>query len=175
MIVNYNNSTYNELLFEQIQFNGGELDSMIINDLIKSFSGDRERMVGLYDRYKGETPIKKKQLPDYMKKNNKLAHDFRGNIIQQGVGSLVGTPISYTFDRTKYTDAQIIPIDTSIDGFNKTNNIELLDINTCSYMSICGQSGRLLFIDKNGVLRIMNIKPWEFLLVEEDLGHFYHG
>ena len=158
-------ATYNNLLYEKISFNNAELDSKIINDLIKTFKPDRERMIGLWNRYKGQVPIKDRTMPDNYKKNNKIANDYRGTIISQVVGYMYGSPIVYAFDQAKYTDAQDIDIRKYIDNFNKLNNIPDLDAITGEMASVCGYGSRLLYIDLYGLLRIMNWKPWETIFV----------
>lgn len=158
-------NTYNNLLLEKINFNQGELDSIIINDLIKTFEPDRTRMIGLWDRYKGQVPIKNKKMPDYYKQNNKLASDFRGYITQQGLGYTLGSPIVYNFDSNPYQSKDIIEIRKTIDSFNKINDVELLDLTACELSSVCGYAARLLYIDVNGILRAMNLNPWETIFV----------
>ena len=158
-------ATYNNLLFEKIEFNQGELDSQIIKDLIKTFEPDRERMIGLWNKYKGVVPILEKTMPDSYKKNNKLANDFRGIIVTQVVGYLWGIPIVYTFDQSRYDENQSQNIKLAIEEFNKTNNIEQLDSITGEYASVCGYGSRLFYIDINGILRTMNVAPWETIFV----------
>jgi len=158
-------ATYNNLLFEKIKFNNDELDSIIINDLIKTFEPDRNRMIGLWDRYKGQVPIKSRQMPDTYKKNNKLANDYRGTIVSQVVGYMYGIPIVYSFDHTPYNETQSNEIKTTIDNFNKLNSIADLDAVTGEYSSVCGYGSRLYYIDVNGLLRTMNLNPWETIFV----------
>lgn len=157
--------TYNNLLFEKITFNNGELDSIIINDLIKQFSGERERLSGLWARYKGDVPILKKTVADYYKKNNKLVNNFRQEIIGQSVGYTFGNPIVYTFNKEKYSETDVKQIEDAITSFNKLNDVEKLDMETGEYSSVCGYGARLYYLDKDGLLRTMNLNPWEVIFV----------
>lgn len=156
---------YNNLLFEKIKFNNSELDSRIINDLIKTYRPERERMIGLWERYKGEVPIKNKKVSSNYKKNNKLSNPYRQQIISQVVGYMFGIPIVYSIDESNYTEQASTNIKKSIDYFNKINNIADLDAVTGEYASVCGYGSRLLYIDINGILRAMNINPWETIFV----------
>jgi len=158
-------ATYNNLLFEKIEFNQGELDSIIINDLIKTFEPERTKMIKLWGEYKGEVAIKNKTMPDVYKKNNKLPNPFRETIISQVLGYLWGVPIVYTFDQSKYDENQTAEIKSAIEGFNKTNDVELLDTITAEWMSVCGYGSRLYYLDKNGTLRSMNVAPYETIFV----------
>ena len=160
-------TTSNDLLFEKIKFNNNELDSLIINDLIKESSEERERLFNLWERYRGEVPIKNKTMPDYYKKNNKLWNDFRYQIVQQGIGYFVGNPIGYVFDKTRYSMEQASTIEETIKIFNRINDIERLDGVTAEYSAVCGHGARLYYIDKNGILRTMNLDPWSVIWVQD--------
>jgi SPP1 family phage portal protein len=132
-------------------------------------------MLGLYNRWRGEgVPIQSRVLPDPKKPNNKIPNDYRGYIINQIVGYLWGQPISYSLDNRKYDETKIQEYHDHLSRFNALNTIDDLDSETGKIMSICGYAARLLYIDKNGDERAMNIFPWEAVFVE-DGGEITHG
>ena len=149
---------------EKIQVANYDLDSKIINDLIRDSGPERARLQGLWNRYRGETPIKDRVLPDPYKTNSKLAHDFRGQIVSQICGYLWGNPIVYGIDDTKYNEKQGTEIKDAISRLNNANNVADLDMITGEYASVCGAAYRLLYIDKKGQIRLMNVVPWECLV-----------
>ncbi|ADE87489.1 portal protein [Deep-sea thermophilic phage D6E] len=132
-------------------------------------------MLGLYNRYLGSgLPIQSRQLPDPKKPNNKIPNDYRGYIINQVVGYLWGQPISYSIDSRNYDEARLKEYHDRLSRFNALNSIDDLDSELGKIMSICGYAARLLYIDKNGEERAMNIFPWEAVFVE-DGGEITHA
>ena len=133
--------------------------------LIKSHTSERNRTYGLWERFKGNVPIKKRQSTNYLKVNRKMAHDFRGQIVEQAVGYVFGNPITYTVVKENYTPAVYKTITNKIQSFNHFNVIDELDSTLGEYASVCGYAGRLLYFDLNGKLRVMNIKPWNTIFI----------
>lgn len=155
------------ILYSKIINENGSLTSKIIVDLIKDYDKERTALKGLWDRYKGDTPIKHRTMPDRYKINNKISHDFRGQIVRQKTGYLFGEPITYSFNHSNYNESQIEQIKSAIKSFNRLNNIEDLDNLTGEYATACGYGARLFYIDTTGLLRAMNIVPWEVIFVKD--------
>jgi SPP1 family phage portal protein len=151
-----------------IQLSVSEVTSDIIKQILDWHKPHRDAMLGLYNRYRGEgLPIQSRQLPDPKKPNNKIPNDYRGYIINQVVGYLWGQPISYSIDSRNYDEARLKEHNDRLSRFNALNAIDDLDSELGKIMSICGYAARLLYIDKNGEERAMNIFPWEAVFVED--------
>jgi SPP1 family phage portal protein len=151
-----------------VQLSVSEVTSDIIKQILDWHKPHRDAMLGLYNRYRGEgLPIQSRQLPDPKKPNNKIPNDYRGYIINQIVGYLWGQPISYSIDSRKYDDTKLKEYNDRLSRFNALNTIDDLDSELGKIMSICGYAARLLYIDKNGEERVMNIFPWEAVFIEQ--------
>jgi len=158
-----------------IQLSVSEVNSDVIKEIIEWHKPHRNKMLGLFNRWKGEgIPIQSRVLPDPKKPNNKIPNDYRGYIIGQIVGYLWGQPISYSIDSRNYGEEKAKQFHNKIARFNVLNTIDDLDSETGKLMSICGYTARLLYIDKNGDERVMNIFPWEAVFIEEN-GEIRHA
>ncbi|MED5041494.1 phage portal protein [Geobacillus stearothermophilus] len=158
-----------------IQLSVSGVTSDIIKQILDWHKPHREAMLGLYNRYLGSgLPIQSRQLPDPKKPNNKIPNDYRGYIINQVVGYLWGQPISYSIDSRNYDEARLKEYNDRLSRFNALNAIDDLDSELGKIMSICGYAARLLYIDKNGEERAMNIFPWEAVFIE-DGGEITHA
>jgi SPP1 family phage portal protein len=147
----------------------------VIKKVLDWHKPHRDRMIGLYNRYRGEgVPIQSRVLPDPKKPNNKIPNDYRGYIINQVIGYLWGQPISYSLDSRNYDEVKAKENQERISRFNTLNAIDDLDSELGKVMSICGYAARLLYIDKNGEERAMNIFPWEAVFIE-DGGEITHA
>jgi SPP1 family phage portal protein len=160
-----------ETVRSTVQLSVSEVTSDIIKKIIDWHKPHRDKMLGLYNRYKGEElPIQNRVLPDTQKPNNKLENDYRGYIVDQVVGYLFGKPISYSIDKRKYEESKAKEYQERLTRFNTLNTIEDLDAELGKIMSICGYAARLLYIDKNGEERAMNIFPWEAVFIMDEGG-----
>ncbi len=140
--------------------------SSILKDLINDNRVESMRLAALYEEYKGEVSIKDRVLDDPLKVNNQLANDYRGQIIDSAVGYMFGNPISYNINEEGYSKAEYERYDNIIQDFVTRNSIDDLDSKTGKLAAICGYSGRLLYIDKNGDERVISIPAWECIFVD---------
>jgi SPP1 family phage portal protein len=142
-----------------------------MNDIIKHsiqlHSAKRKRMMGLYQSYKGEVPINDREFLDTTKINNKLANDYRGDIVDQIVGYLFGKPVTYQIDNTKYSESEHELYNDQINDFYIRNTVDDLDSETGKKATICGYGARLCYIDKNGQERVMDLPPWEVFFIND--------
>lgn len=141
----------------------GQVTSEIIKDLIDQHAPKREKMLALYKRYKAEeVPILNRSFEDPGKINNKLNNSFDSEIVDTKVGYFIGHPISYQVDREQ---SNVEEINKVLADFVLRNNIDNLDSETVKMAAICGYSARLLYVDTDGLERVMNLPPWEVILV----------
>ena len=154
-------------VIKMLQDSGLETKSKIIKDLIKDQEPIRNRTLRLYKQYNGNADIKNRLFDDPNKVNNRLNNDYAGDIIDGITGYMFGEEINYLLDKNKYKESDYVKITEAIKKFNLTNSIDDMDSSTGELMSICGYAARLLYIDKNGQERIMNIKPWEVIFIND--------
>lgn len=153
-------------IIKLMESQSGQITSRIIKDLITDHKDTKGKVVKLYHEYLANVEIKNRKFEDPNKVNSKLNNDYRGDIITMITGYLFGEKISYYFDKEKYAkDYQKIM--DKLSSFISRNNIEDLDSTTGEMMSVCGYAARLLYIDKSGQERVMDIKPWEVIFVIE--------
>jgi len=142
--------------------------SSIFNDLIKEHgkarvgTTDNPGLEKKWKEYDGDVSILTRKLPigtPEHKSNNKLRNDYRSMIVDQGVTYFIGNPVSTSL---KGEEPKGIAM---LDKFQKTNDVEDLDLGTAIYNAVCGYSGRLFYIDKSGEERAMNLPPWEVIFV----------
>lgn len=152
---------------ELIKSGRNEITSTILKDLIADHVPLREYMIKRYNEYAGEVEIKNRIFDNPNKINNKLANDYRGEIVDSIVGYLFGVPIRWTINPKNYNETEIEKINEYVDDFLTRNDVADLDSTTGEYATICGRAVRLLWVDRQGTERAMNIAPWEVILVED--------
>jgi len=141
--------------------NGGDvMMSKIITKEIKDHQDLATELKKNYDKYAGKVPILNRPYVDKAKisVNKKLANDFRGDIVDQINGFVLGESISVMY-----------PDDNGqklITDFNSLNSIDALNTELGEYMLSCGQAGRLLYVEAGtGEVRAVNLKPWEVIYI----------
>lgn len=148
-----------EEIVKMIEAQGDAIMSKIILDAIEAHKPQAEKMFRLYNRYKGDVPIKERRSPDKagISLNNKINNDYEGIIVDEIVGYIWGHSIvtSYNDEGLKESVGKIL------ERFEILNNIDSLDEETGEYSCGCGYGARLCYFDKLGELRVMNTKPWQ--------------
>ncbi|MGM0903072.1 MAG: phage portal protein [Bacillota bacterium] len=154
----------------------------LVAAIIEAHKDDRERMQGLYQRYKTAidgVPILQRKPIEYEdfetgaikridnKVNNQLNNAFDGDIVDTKVGYMFGHPISYSVDKgeKKKKSKTKIPLEESIEEFNLRSNVEDEDAEWGKKAAICGYGARLAYIDLDGKERVKNIEPWEAIIL----------
>ncbi|MED4977212.1 phage portal protein [Weizmannia sp. FSL K6-0777] len=147
----------------------------LVSRIIEAHEPDHDRMVNLYQRYKAEidgVPILQRQPIEYEdfetgairridnKVNNRLNNSFDSDIVDTKVGYLFGHPITYETDK----DSTLKKL---IEEFNLRNNIEDKDSEWGKKAAICGYGARLAYVDPEGKERVLNINPWEVVILSE--------
>ena len=152
---------YIPLLDEQ----NGEPTPKLLKKIIGEFEPLKQRMINRYERYKASekgVPIFTREFKgdgNKDKVNNKLNNDFFSEIIDTKIGYMFGLPISYSLD---HDDEEVLK---RIQDFLKANHTEDADAETGKFSSICGYGARLLYHDKEGLEKVMNIKPYEAIFL----------
>lgn len=152
---------------KMIESAGDVINNQIIWDMINEHKPIRERMLRDYFEYAGNVPIKERKFENDSKLNNKLANDFRGEIVDGITGYLFGQPVTWKVSGEGYSESELARIDAAIKSFRKRNNIEDVDSTTGEMAAICGYGARLCWIDKEAQERVMNLNPWEVIFVED--------
>lgn len=141
----------------------GQVTSDIIRDLIDQHAPIRAKMLDLYNRYKtDDLPILNREFEDENKINRKLNNSFDSEIVDTKVGYFIGNPISYQVDEAQQGSEKVT---ATLSDFTLRNNIDDLDSETVKMATICGIAPRLLYIDRDGLERVMMVNPWEVILV----------
>ena len=158
-----------QVVLRSLQFGNEIITTKIIADLIKENASVQINLVRKYNAYCAiGLPITSRSEPKTGKANNKLVNDYRGEIVDQIVGYLFGNPVTYSLkievgqkaeDTTYKKNLQVLK------DFNQLNNSEELDAETGKMMSVCGRAARLLYIDRDGKERQMDVRPWEVIFV----------
>jgi SPP1 family phage portal protein len=148
----------------------------IIKKMIEEHKFNRERMHGLYERYKASiegVPILTRKPVDYEdfetgaikridnKVNNRLNNSFDAEIVDTKVGYMFGHAISYETDEES-------TLQKELGDFNLRNNVEDKDSEWGKKSAICGYGARIAYIDREGKERIKNINPWEVIILSNE-------
>ncbi|HDX9654339.1 TPA: phage portal protein [Bacillus wiedmannii] len=145
--------------------NNGEPTPKLLKKIIDEFEPLKQRMINRYERYKASekgVPIFTREFKgdgNKDKVNNKLNNDFFSEIIDTKIGYMFGLPVSYNLD---HDDEEVLK---RIQDFLKANHTEDADAETGKFASICGYGARLLYHDKEGIEKVMNIKPYEVIFL----------
>jgi len=139
-----------------------QITKSIILDLIKEKRLADTDYKTLYSEYKGDVPIlnreKPESIPDY-KALNKIASGLRGLFVLQGTAFTVGKSSKVIIEDEKTLEL--------VKDFRDLNQIHSKDAGLLQMGCVCGQSGRLLFVDKEAKFRVKNLNSWEYLVVKD--------
>ena len=156
---------------------GGTVTGQMIADLIQEHKVPRERMIGLFNRYKTDstqpwycvgnsTNIFGRTFLDETKVNNKVNVDHFSNIVNTKTGYFVGEAINYVVDEKATGDKKLI--ETKLREFLNRIDTTDLDTETGKMASICGYSARLCYLNPEGKEDAMNVPPWECVFLAKD-------
>lgn len=149
----------------------------LIAQLINEHTKDSKRMKSQYERYKtDDVPVFRRssiQTLDFEtdrvkridnKVNNRLNNSFDSEIVDTKVGYMFGIPIAYDVDKEQANSEALLE---QVRTFNLRNSVEDKDSEWGKKAAICGYATRLCYIDFEGNERIMNVNPWETILLSE--------
>jgi len=160
---------------------GNAINSKIMNDLILSNRSLATEQSASFNKYNGyDLPIQARVFADTSKINTKMSNDYRGEIIDQIIGYLFGRRITYGIDKTAYKTGittqgmatyNEVLYERDLKEFKeflKRINVADLDVEAGRKSSIAGTCYRLCYIDNQGLERVMNIPPWECIIVDDE-------
>ncbi|GGA31160.1 phage portal protein [Psychrobacillus lasiicapitis] len=153
-------------------------DPSLIQKVIEEHKSTKEKLLKFYERYKASVtgvPILTREAVDYEdfetgaikridnKVNNRLNNSFDAEIVDTKVGYMFGHPIGYDVDEKSKDQLQTLK--DEIEFFKLRNSVEDKDSEWGKKSAICGYSARLAYIDLDGKERIINIDPWETVII----------
>ena len=132
----------------------------------------------LYQRYqtmKEAVPIFKRQ-PRFEEDNpinNKVNHDFFGEIIDFKTGYFAGAPAAYGYSKTDEAEdttggeEAVKTATKTLTDFTTRNNMHGVDMETTKFAATYGYSGRLFYIDTEGTERVMPVHGYETIILSK--------
>jgi SPP1 family phage portal protein len=111
-------------------------------------------------RFKEENPI-----------NNKINNDFFSEIVDFKTGYFAGKPIAYGYNKgeeaeeTTGGESGVDEATKLITDFTTRNNMYGVDMEVTKNASICGYSGRLFYVDKDGEERVMSVPAYQTIIL----------
>jgi len=142
---------------------------------ITAFEGTRDEIITNLQKYQGaEIGILTREVStDTNKVNQRLAHDFRGEIVDQAVGYLFGKPATYALDAEAYGDAArenpaYQADNAEIDAFTLRADLADLDAETAKDMGNAGFGARLCYYDDEGLPTVQKVEPYEVIFLNTD-------
>lgn len=163
---------------EEIRKNG--INITLLKKIIEKHIANSDYNKQLYKRYMGlasGVPIFSRQ-PRYEEEenpiNNMVNNDFFGEIVDFKVGYFAGEPISYSYSTTEEAEEDTGG-EKAVDIANKTltdfltrNNMFGVDMEVTKYASIYGYSGRLFYVDNEGVERVKAVHGYETIILSDN-------
>ncbi|MCF8012410.1 MAG: phage portal protein [Clostridiales bacterium] len=143
------------------------VNSEIIKGLIASTRDRRKKQKEAYEAYKAsKLPIDSKEAGRDDDINNKIKNDFRGDIVDTFQGYLFGEPVSYMLKGEKNNEEYQASQET-LDELARRCGFPDLDSETGKMAGICGFGARLLYVDTNSRVNMVNVRPWETVFVKD--------
>lgn len=157
---------------EEIRKNG--ISPKLLYRIITKHLPNAEYNKSLYKRYKitaDGVPIFNRK-PRYEEQenviNNKINHDFFGEIVDFKTGYFAGEPVSYGYSKTEESEQvtggeeAVNKVIKALTDFQMRNNMFGVDMETTKNASMYGYSGRLFYIDDDeGVERVTDVHGFE--------------
>lgn len=113
--------------------------------------------------------------------NNHLNNDHFSEIVDFKTGYFAGNPIAYSYSHAEESkgdtgdvgdseaeqDAAVEAATKALTDFVTRSNMFDVDMECTKFAAICGYSGRLFYIDKNGDERVMVVPPNECIILSK--------
>lgn len=158
----------------ELDENGFSLE--LLYKIIKKHKYNSKYNRELYERYmgiEGAVPIMKRE-PRFEEAhpiNNKLVNDFFGEIIDFETGYFAGKPFAYGYNKGKEAEettggaSGIDKATKAVTDFTTRNNMYGVDMEISKFANISGYAGRLFYIDKEGMERVMSVPGFETIVL----------
>lgn len=158
----------------ELKTNGFSLD--LLYQILRRHKQNSQYNRKLYERYMATdnaVPIMKRKprFNEHKPINNKMNHDFMGEIVNFKTGYFAGKPIAYGYnsgDEAEETSGGASGVDKAtkvLTDFITNNNMYGVDMEVTKYASIYGYSGRLFYIDTDGLERVMAVHGYETIIL----------
>lgn len=167
---------------EEIRSNG--ISAELLERIIRRHADCMRHMQELYGRYRVEadkvpifTRVPRFKDDDQTEAesaiNNRVNNDFFGEIIDVKVGFFAGKPANYSYSKDYQAEDEtggeeaVEVASKALSDFVKRNNMFDVSMETTKFAAICGYSGRLFYIDPEGMERAMVIPPYECIILSD--------
>lgn len=148
----------------------------LLYQIIKKHKYNSEYNRKLYERYRIDeeaVPITKREprFDEAHPINNKLVNDFFGEIVDFESGYFAGKPFSYGYNKgeeaaeTTGGEKGIDIATKTITDFTTRNNMYGVDQDVTTFACVYGYAGRLFYIDKEGMERVMVVPGYETIVL----------
>lgn len=159
---------------EEIRRNG--ITKELLYAIIKKHKPNALFNRKLYNRYMtidGSVPIMNRtpRFAEDKPINNKINNDFFSEIVDFKTGYFAGRPIAYGYSRGEEAEEMTggeRGVDDAIKlvtDFTTRNNMYGVDMEVTKNASIYGYSGRLFYIDPEGIERVMAVQGFETIIL----------
>ena len=146
-----------------------QINTNFINSVLDYYSVNRLKSIELFKRAQCRedgVPILTREyligdVVQTSKINNKLNNDFFNEIVNTKTGYFAGVPITMSVPRESYPDVLYGAFMDAIRDFNNINDIDYLNSETTRFSAISGYSGRLLYIDEQGEIKLFNVPGYQ--------------
>lgn len=154
---------------KMITENGGKPTPVMVKQIIDEHKPLADAMKLSYQRYKGAAdgvPIYSRIVPTTSSKvDNRLAHDWMGEIVDTKSGYMAGVPIEISVDQAA---KDFDKVKDFIDTFKKVNSFDDFVAENIKVAAICGYDSALVYIDPDGIHRVVRMEPWECCHITEN-------
>lgn len=148
----------------------------LLYKIIEKHKYNSEYNKKLYERYmgiEGAVPIMNREprFDEAHPINNKLVNDFFGEIIDFETGYFAGMPFAYGYNKgeeaaeTTGGEKGIDIATKAVTDFTTRNNMYGVDMEISKFANISGYAGRLFYIDKEGMERVMSVPGFETIVL----------
>lgn len=162
-----------EDIIKAIESDDFAVTSLMLRDLIEThLTGDGKRIKDLWKRYTLEdVPIHHHKVSNYVKVNEKIAHDFYADVVDTKTGYM-GNQVTAAIDREAYKTNNILNESeynkdrVFLHGWNNKVYSEDKNSEQVRDAGAVGVGYRLLYVPSGlNEVKIMNLNPWEVIYV----------
>lgn len=149
----------------------------LVQKIIHKHRDNRQYNLDLHERYEAL----KEAVPIFGREtrfeddsiNNRINHDFFGEIVDFKTGYFSGSPFAYGYSTNEEAEEMtggeeaVDAATKAITDFVTRNNMFDIDMETTKNAAICGYSGRLFYIDTEGNERVLAVPGYETIILSE--------